>query len=119
MLETLRSQARVSLHQCTFLGFQPPSVVRDLMYRASLLVAPSIRIARGNSEGLGLTACEAQAIGLPVAGFHGTGIDEAVADGETGILVPAGSDQALAEAISCILSDASLSARLGAGGRRR
>ena len=119
LLDTLRSQARISLHQCTFLGFQPPAVVRDLMYRATVLVAPSILTARGNSEGLGLVACEAQAIGLPVAGFHGTGIDEAVADGETGILVPTRDDMALAEAISCLLSDASISARLSAAGPGR
>ncbi len=119
LLEPLRAQARASLHQCTFLGFQPPSVVRDLMYRARLLVAPSIRIARGNSEGLGMTACEAQAVGLPVAGFHGTGIDGAVADGQTGILVPAGDDHALGAAISCLLSDSSLAARFGVAGRLR
>lgn len=119
LLDPLRVQAGHTLRQCTFLGFQPPSVVRDLLHRASLLVAPSVVTAPGNSEGLGLAACEAQAMGLPVAGFQGTGIEEAVDNGKTAILVPPADDRALAEAISCLLADPCLAARLGAAGRRR
>jgi glycosyltransferase involved in cell wall biosynthesis len=119
LLDPLRAQARETLHSCTFLGSQPPSVVRDLMYRAALLVVPSIVATNGDTEGLPINLCEAQAIGLPVAGFHGPGVSEAVIDGETALLAPAGDERALAEAISCLLSDKCLTKRLTTAGCRR
>jgi glycosyltransferase involved in cell wall biosynthesis len=89
------------------------------MYRAALLVVPSIAAANGDTEGLPINLCEAQAIGLPVAGFHGPGVSEAVLDGETALLTPAGDERALADAISCLLSDNCLTKRLTAAGRQR
>ena len=119
LLDPLRAQARATVRQCTFLGTQPPSVVRDLMHRASVLAAPSIVAANGDSEGLPINLCEAQAIGLPIAAFRGPGIDEAVVPDETALLVPSGDDRALADAISALLGNPTLSARLAAAGRRR
>jgi glycosyltransferase involved in cell wall biosynthesis len=119
LLDPLRAQAREALHNCTFLGSQPPSVVRDLMYRATLLAVPSIVAANGDTEGLPINLCEAQAIGLPIAGFQGPGVSEAVIDGETALLAPAGDERALAKAISCLLSDKCLTKRLAIAGCRR
>ncbi|HEY1501388.1 MAG TPA: glycosyltransferase [Acidobacteriaceae bacterium] len=119
LLDPLRAQARDALHNCTFLGSQPPSVVRDLMYRASLLVSPSIVATSGDSEGLPITLCEAQAIGLPIAGFRGPGVSEAVVENETALLVPPTDERALAEAISCILTNSFLAKRLAVAGPRR
>ncbi|MGC2636074.1 MAG: glycosyltransferase, partial [Acidobacteriaceae bacterium] len=73
LLEPLRLQARSSMLGCTFLGPQPPAVVRDLMHRASVLAAPSIVAADGDTEGLPIVVCEAQAIGLPIVAFRGPG----------------------------------------------
>lgn len=119
LLDPLRGQARVALRSCTFLGSQPSNVVRDLMYRASLIAAPSIVASNGDTEGLPITLCEAQAIGLPIAGFQGPGVAEAVVENETALLVPSRDERGLAEAISTLLSDANLAARLAAAGRRR
>lgn len=119
LLDPLRAQARATVHQCTFLGSQPPSVVRDLMHRASLLVTPSVVALSGDTEGLPITLCEAQAIGLPIAAFRGPGVSEAVAEDETALLVSPGDDQKLAQAISAILDDRALAERLAAAGRRR
>ncbi len=119
LLDPLRAQARARLRRCTFLGSQPPSVVRDLMYRASVLAVPSIVAANGDTEGLPINLCEAQAIGLPIAAFDGPGVSEAVVANETALLVSSGDDGALAEAISCILGDPCLAARLAAAGRQR
>lgn len=119
LLDPLRIEARDTILNCTFLGSQPPSVVRDLMYRASLLAAPSVVAASGDTEGLPITLCEAQAVGLPIAAFRGPGVSEAVAENETALLVPPGDDRALAGAISALLSDSSLAARLAAAGRTR
>lgn len=119
LLDSLRAEARGAARQITFLGPQPPAVVRDLMHRATVLAAPSVVTREGNSEALGLAVCEAQAMGLPVVGFRGTGVEEAVADEETALLVQPGNERALAEALCDILEDPVLAKRMGAAGRRR
>jgi len=119
LLDALRTQARASLRSCTFLGSQPPNVVRDLMHRASLLAAPSIVASNGDTEGLPITLCEAQAIGLPIVAFQGPGVAEAVVENETALLVRSRDERCLAEAISTLLSEPDLAGRLGAAGRHR
>jgi glycosyltransferase involved in cell wall biosynthesis len=119
LLDPLRAQAHASNAPVTFLGSQPPAVVRDLMHRASVLAFPSIVASTGDTEGLPTVLCEAQAIGLSIAAFHGPGVEEVVVSEETALLVPSGDDRALAGAISAILSDADLDTRLAAAGRRR
>jgi glycosyltransferase involved in cell wall biosynthesis len=119
LLDPLRAQARAALRSCTFLGSQPPNVVRDLMYRASLIAAPSVVAGNGDTEGLPITLCEAQAIGLPIVAFQGPGVAEAVVENETALLVPSRDERGLAEAICRLLSDSGLGAHLAAGGRRR
>jgi glycosyltransferase involved in cell wall biosynthesis len=119
LLDPLRAQASATLRHCTFLGPQPPSVVRDLMHRATVLAAPSIVAANGDTEGLPIVLCEAQAMALPIAAFNGPGISEAVVDHETALLSPYADHADLAENICAILADPNLAARLGAAGRRR
>jgi colanic acid/amylovoran biosynthesis glycosyltransferase len=119
LLDPLRAQARVSLRQCTFLGSQPPNVVRDLMVRASLIAAPSIVASNGDTEGLPITLCEAQAIGLPIVAFQGPGVSEAVVENETALLVRSRDERGLADAISTLLREPDLAARLACAGRRR
>lgn len=119
LLDPLREQARAALHHCTFLGTQPPSVVRDLMYRASVLAAPSIVAATGDTEGLPITLCEAQAIGLPIAAFRGPGVSEAVVENETALLSAPGDERCLGEAISTLLENRVLAVRLAHAGRSR
>jgi glycosyltransferase involved in cell wall biosynthesis len=119
LLDPLRSQASAMLRCCTFLGAQPPAVVRDFMHRASVLAAPSVVAASGDTEGLPIVLCEAQAIGLPIAGFEGPGVSEAVVPCESALLAPSGDDATLADCISAILTDRDLGSRLAAAGRRR
>ena len=71
------------------------------------------------AEGLGVAALKAAAAGVPVVGFEAGGLPEAVADGETGILVPPEDAAALREAIAALLADESLRTRLGSAGRKR
>ncbi|MBV8674996.1 MAG: glycosyltransferase, partial [Acidobacteriaceae bacterium] len=67
---------------------------------------------------LGMVMCEAQALGLPGIGFRGTGVEEALAHGDSGLLVAPGDEPALAEAIVRVLTDESLQESLGIAGRR-
>ncbi|MBK9515736.1 MAG: glycosyltransferase [Anaeromyxobacter sp.] len=70
-------------------------------------------------EGFGLVTAEAGAMGLPVVASRVTGIVDAVVDGETGTLVPAGDEAALAAALRRYLTDPALAARHGAAARAR
>ena len=117
--QTLETEARATLQRCEFLGAQPSDTVRRWMQRAAVVAAPSVTATDGDSEGLCMVACEAQAMGVPVVSFAGTGMSEAVAGGETALLVEQGNDGALAEAILTVLRDESLAEQMGAAGRRR
>ena len=70
-------------------------------------------------EGLPLSLLEAMARGRAVVATRTEGNDEAAADGETGLLVAAGDDGALADAIGELLADAGKRAGMGEAGRRR
>ncbi len=68
------------------------------------------------TEGTSLTLLEAAAAGLPIVATRVGGNPEVVADGETGLLVPAGEPVALADAISGLWTRPDR-ARMGAKGR--
>lgn len=116
---SLEEQARSVMRNFEFLGAQPATVVQQWMQLARIIAAPSVVAENGDSEGLCVVACEAQAMGVPVVSFHGPGLSEAIVDRETGFLVEQRNEHALAEAILSLLKDEALSARMGAAGRRR
>ncbi|MGH7409967.1 MAG: glycosyltransferase, partial [Candidatus Methylomirabilis sp.] len=70
-------------------------------------------------EGFPNAVLEAMAAGKPVVASRVGGIAEAVIHEETGLLVPPGDDQALAEAILRLLEHPAEAARLGEAGRCR
>ena len=83
--------------------------VPSLLAGANLLAMPS------RFEGLPIVALEAMSLGLPVVGTRVCGLTEAVVDGSTGRLVPAGDAGALACALDEVLSSPGYSS-LGGGG---
>ncbi len=84
-----------------------------LLARASVAVLPSLR------EGLPLTLLEAMSRGLPVVATRVGGNPEVVVEGETGMLVPAGYPDRLADAMLRMRLDSRLGRQMGAAGRRR
>jgi phosphatidyl-myo-inositol dimannoside synthase len=72
-----------------------------------------------DAEGFGLVFLEASACAKPVVGGRSGGIPDAVADGETGLLVDPHDAEELAASLARLLADGELAARLGRQGRAR
>ena len=72
-----------------------------------------------NWEGLPLTVLEAMRAGLPVVASNVGGVAEAVADGDTGFLVPRRNSGVLADRLCKLITDPALRRRLGVQGRIR
>lgn len=101
-----------------FLGAWPPERLRALYAAADVFVMPS-REAPPDVEGFGIVFLEASACGTPVVGARAGGIPDAVAHGESGLLVPPAAPAALAEACLQLLRDPERARRLGRQGRQR
>lgn len=71
------------------------------------------------AEGLGVAALKAAAARVPVVGFAAGGMVEAVADGQTGLLVAPEDSDALGDAISRLIEDNDLRMQFGEAGRQR
>ncbi len=94
-----------------FLGFVSP--VQKAVEDAAIVVVPSL------GEGFGMVALEAMERGRPVIASAVGGLPEIVVDGETGLVVPSGDAEALAEAIVALAGDLERAAAMGAAGRER
>lgn len=87
---------------------EPEGVARALD-QAWCVVLPS------RSEGMGRVIVEAFCRGRGIVGSRAGSIPDLVRDGESGLLVPSEDDEALAEALTRVLTDRPLAERLGAG----
>ena len=72
---------------------------------ADIFVMPTRDIKSDPGEGFGIVYLEANASGTPVVATDCGGVADAVADGVSGILCPAGDDQAVADALVKLLLD--------------
>ena len=105
--ERIRARiAALGLDWVTLTGQLTPEQVRGVFRAADVFVAPS------HQESFGLAALEARAAGLPVVAMSSGGVGEFVADGVEGMLCE--SDDALAEAMALLASDATLRGAMAA-----
>lgn len=72
----------------------------------------------GSSEGMGRVLFEYMAAGCPIVATRVGVAPEVLVDGETGLLVPPGSPEALEAAIARLLDEPALGRHLGLGARR-
>lgn len=107
------SVAATQLASLHYLGWLDGDALWEIYAVADAFVLPSHR------EPWGLVVNEAMAAGLPVVASETAGcIDDLVQPGVTGLIVPAGSPEALCTAMQEIASDAARRARMGAAARR-
>ncbi|MFW6146344.1 MAG: glycosyltransferase [Planctomycetota bacterium] len=83
------------------------------VYRAATVLAHPALI-----EPFGMVTAEAMAAGLPVVASRVGGLPEVVQHGRTGLLVPPGDPEALAEAIASLLADPDRRRRYAAAARQ-
>lgn len=93
---------------------------RDLpaLYNVGTLYVGLSRRLGQQVEGFGISLTEASASGLPVLGGRSGGVEDAVREGETGLLVDPEDLPTTAGAVRRLLTDRELADRLGRGGRR-
>jgi len=96
----------------TFIGNITGNMLPPIYNCADVFALPSIQ------EGQGIVLLEAQASAKPVVAFDIGGVNEAVHNGETGLLVKRGNTEKFAAAIMKLLSDKSLREEMGVNGRR-
>jgi glycosyltransferase involved in cell wall biosynthesis len=90
--------------------------VRDAAPYYSLM---DVFVVPSHREGLPNVILEAQAACKPVAAARATGIVDAVADEETGLLFPVGDTEALTGAVARLLGDKALARKLACAGQER
>jgi glycosyltransferase involved in cell wall biosynthesis len=112
--ELRRSLAPPVATRVTFAGAVPHDRLPERYRAADVFVFPSLW-----HEPFGIPLLEAMASGLPVLATRGGAFPEIVGDGRSGLLVPRGDVEALAEALSELLGDPARRAALGREARAR
>ena len=95
-----------------FAGLIERERIPEMLSAMDVLVHTSLR------EGIARVLPQALAMGKPCVSFAIDGAPEVVIPGQTGELVAAGDSAGLTDALSRLLADPDLRARLGEGGRR-
>ena len=102
------------------LGFQDRvsfTGVREDVFQ--LLAASQVFVLSSRREGFPLSILEAMRVGLPVVAADVGGVSEAVEEGNSGYLFPAGDARSLAEHLRSLLEDSLLRKEMGQAGRQR
>ena len=101
------------LDNFVFAGLVARERIPEMISAMDVVVHTSLR------EGLARVLPQALAMGKPCVSFNIDGAPEVVIPDETGYLVEPGDADGLTEAISRLLGDSDLRARMGAAGRRK
>ncbi len=106
------ARLRQTIRECeidaavTLQGFQPYQQYLEALRRHHIFLAPSVHAADGDAEGgAPVTVIEMSASGMPVIGSTHCDIPEVLAQGESGLLVPEGDSEALAEAMARLVTE--------------
>lgn len=111
MVETLGLEDHVQFHG------QVSDEERESLYEQAHVFVMPVSQDTQDKEGFGLVYIEAAATGVPSIATRVEGVDEAVIDGQTGILLESQDEQLLANAILTLARDSYLREQLGAAAR--
>jgi len=103
-----------------FAGKVPDDQLPDVYAMCDVFAMPSrARLASHDVEGFGLVFLEAGACAKPVVAGRSGGIEDAVVDGFTGLIVDPSDARDVSQALIRLLTDSELRGRLGRQGRDR
>lgn len=118
-----RLQDKIDKHQLkshvVLAGSLPREVAFQKMRACDIFALASVIDRNGASDVFPTVILEAMSAARPVVSTQIAGIPESVAHGETGLLVPAGNANALAEAIAQLIVDPASREAFGNAGRTR
>jgi glycosyltransferase involved in cell wall biosynthesis len=100
-------------------GTQPHQLVLEHYKKADLFVLGCKVASNGDRDGIPNVLLESMAMGVPVVVTDISAIPELVEDSKTGLLVPPGQPDKLAEAMLRLLTDGKLRNRVIAAGKQR
>ena len=103
----------------TFYGYANINELPSLYNCCDVFVLNSTIDEKGDVEGFGIVLIEANLMGKPVIGSKDSGIEDAIEDGKSGILVPMDDPQSTAKAISWFYKNPSKCKKIGEYGRKR
>src|SRR6266508_2662000 len=116
----LRALAADHAHAVVFAGKVPDADLPAYHAAADVFAVPCrSRLAGLEVEGFGIVFLEAAASGRPVVAGDAGGAAEAVADGETGLVVDGRHPGAVSEAVAGLLANPARSEAMGKAGRAR
>ncbi len=91
--------------------------LREIYTEAAIFALPCFVVDNGDRDGIPNVLAEAMAMELPIVSTDISGIPELVESGVNGLLVSQKNALALADALECLLIDATLRRRLGQAAR--
>ncbi len=99
------------------MGWKKQETVIPFLHEADILLAPSIRSADGDQEGIPVVLIEALSIGLVVITTRQSGIPELIHDGITGFFVPEKDTDALADKLEFLIQHPEVRHKVALAGR--
>lgn len=111
-LRDLTKQLDLSSAQVRFLGAMSHDQVSEFIKSLDIFVLPCKCDVNGDMDGIPVALMEAMALGVPVISSELSGIPELVINNQTGLLIQANDEQALADAILIMANNAELRGRL-------
>jgi glycosyltransferase involved in cell wall biosynthesis len=112
-------EARAAGLPVTFAGQASREWLARAYVRASVVVVPSVPASSGDQDGLPTVLLEGMGAARAAVASDLPGINEAITDDESGLLVPPGDPVALADALRRVLTDDVLRKRLGEAAAER
>lgn len=104
----LKVDDRVTWH-----GARPHGEIIAALDRSDIFVLPAVVGNDGDRDGIPNAVLEAQARGLPVIVTRVGGLDEAVVDGETGLMIEPGEAAAISDALTTLIRIPGMRTALG------
>jgi len=89
----------------SFHGVLGNHILKNYLVQSDIFIMLSKPASNGDVEGFGIAILEANAMGVPAIGAFGSGVEEAIEVGQSGILIPLRDGEALTTAIRDILNN--------------